>query len=509
MINKSDNFQKTTLVFVVAYHAENHIESLFERIPEYLFNNTKIHFLVIDDASSDKTVELAANWTKRHGIHNVSILQNPVNQGYGGNQKLGYRYAIDNGFDLVVLLHGDGQYTPELLPEFLKIREETGADVILGSRMVNIKDARLGGMPFYKLIGNRILTGFQNLLTGMKLAEYHTGYRAYSTRFLQSIPFEINTNDFHFDTEIILQAHYINAEIVEFPIPTHYGDEKCHVNGLRYALKIILSTTKYVLHRIGMMCSLKYRNIKQVVYSDKKDHLYSSHTKALQIVKDKKPKTILDVGCGPGFIARHCESLGAKVTGLDYREPLQNMMSEFIKTDLEHGEFPADAFKYDLVLLLDVLEHLSFPEQLLLDLRNNSQSLKNVEAPLTVISTPNIAFIGIRINLLFGRFNYAERGILDITHKRLFTRSSLKRSLIDSGYIIEKIMPIGAPFQAVISGWLGKSLSTISNLLANLWPTMFAFQFMVLCRPRPGIKQILEQTKSSFGTDQTTPKSRL
>src|SRR5437868_10477801 len=273
------------LVFIVAYEAEKHVRSVFERIPRELYNNDRVHFLLIDDASSDASVRVARQWVEDNQIENVTLLRNPVNQGYGGNQKLGYRIGIDAGFDFIILLHGDGQYAPEMLGKFIQTWEETGADVVLGSRMTDIKSARAGGMPWYKVAANKFLTTVQNKLTGQGLSEYHTGYRGYSTRFLKQVPFEIDTNDFHFDTEILLQAFHVGAKIEQFPIPTHYGDEICRVNGPRYGASVVLSTLKYKMHRWGMMCDLKYRNLSPARYQDKTQMIYTSHAMALDVVR--------------------------------------------------------------------------------------------------------------------------------------------------------------------------------------------------------------------------------
>jgi glycosyltransferase involved in cell wall biosynthesis len=491
------------LVFIVAYHAERHIHRVLDRIPGQLWDDPAVHVLLIDDASKDTTIQKAAEWARDRGVSNITLLRNPVNQGYGGNQKLGYRIAVEAGFDFVILLHGDGQYAPELLPNFIDLWRRRGADVVLGSRMQDVKDARAGGMPWYKVFGNRFLTTFQNRLTGRKLSEYHTGYRGYSTAFLKSVPFETNTNDFHFDTEILLQAFHVGAKVAEFPIPTHYGDEVCHVDGVKYAKDVIRSTLQFKLHQLGMLCTLKYRNLAPQRYRDKTGALYSSHTMALQIVKAKKPETLLDIGCGPGHVARECQKAGARVTGLDFHPPEDGTMTEFHRLNLDQHRLPVDAFDYDMVLLLDVIEHLADPEQFLLDLRNQSIATEAVRRPPTVvISTPNIAFAAIRLNLLLGRFSYAERGILDITHKRLFTRASLKRMLRDCGYVVEKIQGVAVPFEVVVGGSLGRLLGHIAAALVAVWPTMFAFQFLVTCRPLPGIKQILQQSERHAGRDE-------
>lgn len=484
------------LIFVVAYRAERHVVATFQRIPRELFNDEAVHILCIDDASSDETSSVLSDWVRANDIHNVTVLRNPVNQGYGGNQKLGYRLALEWGFDFVILLHGDGQYAPELLPKFIEVWRETDSDVVLGSRMQSLRQARAGGMPIYKLIGNRILTVAQNRLAGLRLSEWHTGYRGYSTRFLRKVPFEINTNDFHFDTEILLQATYVDAKITEFPIPTHYGDEVCHVPGVRYARHVIAESFRFKLHRMGMLCSLKYRDLAPINYASKTQMRYTSHSMALREVAKAKPQTVLDIGCGPGFVAQECQKLGAKVTGLDIHEPLPGMMSEFHRFDLQQQHLPVDAFAYDVVLLLDIIEHLENPEQFLLNLRNQSQKLTGeAQSPLLILSTPNIAFAAVRLNLLLGRFNYGQRGILDITHKRLFTRHALIQSLRDCGYEIQKVRGVPVPVEAVMPTRLGRLMAAGAALLAWIWPTMFAFQWLVTCRPRPGVNHLLAVTE--------------
>jgi glycosyltransferase involved in cell wall biosynthesis len=479
------------LVFVVAYRAERHIESVFERVPKELLNNDRVHFLVIDDAGGDATAEVLQRWVDARGIRNVSVSRNPVNQGYGGNQKLGYRRALEAGFDLTILLHGDGQYAPELLPAFIEVWDRTGADVILGSRMGSLRSARAGGMPLYKIVGNRILTIIQNYLTGLDLCEYHTGFRAYSSDFLRKVPFEINTNDFHFDTEILLQAVNVGAKIEEFDIPTHYGDEECHVQGVQYGTNVLRETLRYRLHRMGMLCSLKFRDLQRRPQNYPENGPYSAHVMALDIVREAAPRRLLDVGCGDGEVGRRCRELGIEVTAVDRFAPQPGAVDHFERVDLAEP-LPLDAFEYDVVLLLDVLEELQDPERLLLEMRNRSHALRpGSEAPLVLVATPNVAFITNRLALLSGRFNYTDRGILDIEHKRLFNRVALRRMLRDCGYEIERILPVPVPWNAVIGGRLGRWLERGSGLLARLWPSAFAFQFLATCRPLPGVEQVL------------------
>ncbi|MDQ2824657.1 MAG: glycosyltransferase family 2 protein, partial [Verrucomicrobiota bacterium] len=234
---------KRLLIFVVAYNAATTIQKVLSRIPASL-RSQDIEVLIIDDSSKDDTFAAGLRYQQRHSALKITVLRTPENQGYGGNQKLGYRYAIDNGFDIVVLIHGDGQYAPEKLPALLRPLIRDQAEAVLGSRMIDKGAARRGGMPFYKWIGNQILTAFQNRMLGTSLSEFHSGYRLYATNALAQIPFEKNTNDFHFDSEIIIQFVLKKLRMIELPIPTFYGDEICYVNGLKYAWNIFKATIR-------------------------------------------------------------------------------------------------------------------------------------------------------------------------------------------------------------------------------------------------------------------------
>src|SRR2546428_4559965 len=189
------------LIFIVAYNAETTIEKVLSRIPISLPSND-VEVLIIDDSSKDNTFAEGLRYQQSNSELKITVLRTMENQGYGGNQKLGYRYAIDHGFDIVALIHGDGQYAPEKLPVLLRPLVRGEADAVFGSRMIDNGAARAGGMPAYKWIGNKILTAFQNRMLRTNFSEFHSGYRLYSTAALNRIPFEKNTNDFHFDTEI-------------------------------------------------------------------------------------------------------------------------------------------------------------------------------------------------------------------------------------------------------------------------------------------------------------------
>jgi len=235
-------------IFIIAYNAVDHLIKTISRIPKDTYQQVEEIF-VIDDASPDNTYYAALGYKHEHKMDKLTVMRNSKNQGYGGNQKVGYKYALERGLDIVALVHGDGQYAPERLPDLLDPLVTGRADMVFGSRMSHNGEALKGGMPYYKYFGNKILSSIQNKLTGLNLSEYHSGYRLYSMEALRKIPFHEFTNTWHFDTQIILAMAERNLRIVEKPIPTYYGDEICHVNGIPYAVNCINSSYKYYLHR--------------------------------------------------------------------------------------------------------------------------------------------------------------------------------------------------------------------------------------------------------------------
>ena len=248
---------KKTLIYIVAYNASSHIESVLDDIAYDELG--KYEVLVSDDKSTDDTSDVVKNYQQNNPQRIINLVTQKKNLGYGGNQKFGYRYAIDNGFEAVVLIHGDGQYCPKLIPQMIKPILEEGICVMLGSRMIKKKSALKGGMPFYKFVGNIILTKVQNLILGAKLSEYHTGLRAYKVDALGKIPFEKNNDGFSFDTDILIQFIDRKSSISEIHIPTHYGDEICRVNGIKYAYEIVIATLLSRLQRLGICNIEKFR----------------------------------------------------------------------------------------------------------------------------------------------------------------------------------------------------------------------------------------------------------
>jgi glycosyltransferase involved in cell wall biosynthesis len=483
------------LIFIVSYNAERTIGDVLDRIPSKLLNNEQFEFevLIIDDCSNDATFEKSFQHSQVSTQFPIRVLKNPKNLGYGGNQKLGYQYAVEKGFDVVALIHGDGQYAPEELPNLLQPLAKGDADAVFGSRMITQGAARKGGMPLYKYYGNKILSFFQNRIVGTTLSEYHSGYRLYSCAALAQIPFEQNSNGFDFDTEIIIQFHRADLKIVELSIPTFYGDEICYVQGIPYAWKVLVTSLKSRLQDFGLMYDPKFDVSAAASPYQPKFSFASSHSFALEAVSPGEQLLIL--GCGPVDIIKPFVEKGCVVTVVDQKISDEHRALAVAAFEADLNDCDLQQFfhnQIDAVLLLDVIEHLHDPEVFLERIR----TCMDPQASRIIISTPNIAFILMRFSLLLGQFNYGLRGILDRTHTRLFTFSSLRRTLLQRGYSITWAQGVPAPFPLAlgIKSMLAKILLNFNSLALLLSTNMFSYQAFVVASPNPSISNLLSQS---------------
>jgi len=242
-------------VVLPAYNAELTLEKTYQEIPFDIVDE----LVLVDDASKDHTSELA----KRIGIQHV--IRHEANKGYGGNQKTCYKKALELGADIVVMLHPDYQYTPKLITAMVSIIGQDLYPVVFGSRILG-KGALKGGMPMYKYLANRFLTFFQNVLMDQKLSEYHTGYRAFSGKVLQSLNLSENSDDFIFDNQMIAQIFYNGFEIGEVTCPTKYFEEASSINFSRsvtYGLGVLKVSLLYFFAKQGIFKDRIFNPIKE------------------------------------------------------------------------------------------------------------------------------------------------------------------------------------------------------------------------------------------------------
>jgi glycosyltransferase involved in cell wall biosynthesis len=235
---------KRITVVLPAYNAARTLRRTVEQISREIADD----IILTDDASQDNTYELA----KELGLH---VIRHDQNRGYGGNQKTCYAAALARGGDIVVMLHPDYQYSPRLLAAMASMIASEEYDVVLGSRILG-KGARSGGMPLYKYVSNRFLTLVQNLLVDQKLSEYHTGYRAWSRSVLERLPLLLDSDDFVFDNEMLVQAIHFGFRIGEISCPTRYFEEASSINFRRsvtYGLGVLDTSLRYRLHHLGLL----------------------------------------------------------------------------------------------------------------------------------------------------------------------------------------------------------------------------------------------------------------
>lgn len=463
-------------VLVVAYNAASTLEQTLSRLPDS-FVQTVDHVLVCDDASADETYEIGVRF-RDSAPYPVTVIKHERNLGYGGNQKAGYRWAIEHGLDVVVLLHGDGQYAPECIEDLVAPLLTGHADATFGSRMLVKGGARAGGMPAYKFVGNKILTTFQNKLTGQNLSEWHSGYRAYRTDALADLDLASCSDGFDFDTEIILGLIRADKQIIEVPIPTYYGDEICYVNGLHYARDV----TKDVVRHWAAT-----RGFGGGVNSTETDHYAlkatGSHGVLLKWLRVQASTTVLDVGCFDGRFAMLTRQLGHHVTGLDRFkfDGVAERVDAFIEADLNNPLPDSIQPGYGVVVAGDILEHVVEPKQLLDDLVS-----KLAPGGTILVSVPNFGHWYPRGRTALGKFDYDQRGPLDRGHVRFFTRTTIERLFAESGLRVLERHTVGTPFEAVLDGRETVTARThavrgvvgLDKAMVRAWPRMFGYQFL-------------------------------
>ncbi|HMH22931.1 MAG TPA: glycosyltransferase family 2 protein [Puia sp.] len=241
---------KRLVIVLPAYNAELTLKKTYGEIPFDIVDEV----VLVDDNSSDRTVALA------HELGISHIIKHDVNRGYGGNQKSCYSKALDLGADIVIMLHPDYQYTPRLIHSMAYLIANNVYQVVLGSRTLG-KGALHGGMPLYKYVANRLLTFFENVMLRQKLAEYHTGYRAFSREVLERINFGINSEDFIFDNQMLSQILYLDYEIAEITCPTRYFEEASSINfsrSVKYGLGVLKVSIVHRLCKWGIMKDKMY-----------------------------------------------------------------------------------------------------------------------------------------------------------------------------------------------------------------------------------------------------------
>ena len=484
-------------ILVVAYNAAGTLAKVLDRLPES-FRSRVDEIFVCDDYSQDATYLVGLGYQQISDLP-LTVIRHPRNLGYGGNQKAGYRMAIERAVDVIVLLHGDGQYAPECIESLVEPLVRGECDAVFGSRMMVPGDARKGGMPLYKYTGNKILTRFQNSVLGTQFSEFHSGYRAYSVAALEAIDFQRNSDGFNFDTQIILQLLDAGKRIVEVPIPTYYGDEICYVNGLRYAKDVARDV---VTHRLGKMGLGSSASDEPMEY-ELKESDNSSHQALIASLAKFPPSRVLDLGCSGGRLGECIRQLGHHVTGVDVEAlpGVKERLDNFIQADLEAGIPPEAGSGYDVLVAADVVEHVRNPERLLADAHDVLKP-----GGVLLVSVPNFGHWYARTRTALGLFDYDRRGILDRGHVRFFTRRSFKRLARETGWAISRVDSTGLPLDVLGSGSKGlmaRLARLVDHVTVTVRPTLFAYQFVF--QLHPDSVRIPEFAENEVAGDPTVP----
>jgi 2-polyprenyl-3-methyl-5-hydroxy-6-metoxy-1,4-benzoquinol methylase len=487
------------LVLIVACNAQKTINTVVRRIPPQLSADYEAQVLIIDDASPDSTFAESYSVSKAPDLpFPVRILFHPVKQGYGGNQKLGYQYAIENDFDFVALLNGDGEYPPESLPYMLLPLRRGEADAVFGSPVPPRQEPRGHGRRFRKSVASYLFTKVGNHLLHARLKDFHCGYRVYSVAALGDVPFDRNSNDFHFDIEIVIQLLIAGKSIAELPVPTYRGDYLHRAAPARYSAGFLVVAARARLQELSLFYDRRFDCAPAETYSPYTPKLdyESPHSSAFDRVQPRA--RVLDLGCAGGYLGSGLrQRKQCYVTGLDIRPVKPAMLDEFDLCDLNKGVPNIDANQYDIVLLLDVIEHLHRPEVFLEDLRRKMALNPSLEL---MISTGNIACFVTRAMLALGQFNYGTRGILDITHTRLFTFSSFRRALVQSGFDILETKGIPAPYPLAIGDNIfSRALLAINRLLIHFSRGLFSYQIFMRVKARPSLGTLLATAERESG----------
>lgn len=407
----------------------------------------------------------------------LRLQRSPRDYGYGGLRKAAFEYALHHGFDHALVMRGDGVHPPEALPELLAAAVSGPERLVLGSRLVQRGETYRAGMALHRVVAHALATGVQNRILGLRLHDYHTSFRAYPVRALESIPFQLNAADRSFDAEILLQFRALGVPVHEVSVLPAWREDPAGRDELGYVLRACRAAIGYRLHQLHATRSGRFLLDRGVRYTLK----HSPSGSHMQIVGAIRPGSrVLDLGCSQGLLARPLREKQVRVTGVDAGPPegVAAELHAYHQRDLEQPlELPGGR-AFDYVVVADVIEHLRNRQQLLRGARRHLE-----EDGRLIVSTPNVALWFYRLSLLVGRFEYGPRGILDRTHVHLYTRATIRREVERAGFHVVRERATALPFELIFES-TGRSrvLRAIERAywgLARLWPALFAYQIVL------------------------------
>jgi SAM-dependent methyltransferase len=449
-------------VLVVAHNAAGTLAGTLDRIPSG-FRDRIDELILLDDASSDDTFPIAADWARRHHFVPAIVLRHTKQLGYGGNRKAACRLAVEHGLDVVVLLPGDGSAPPESMPILIRPLLDAKADAVFGVP----SGTEVGDEAWFAKLVDRVPAGFGKRTLGTPLTGLRSVYRAYSTAALREIPFEANSDGPDFDTQLFVQLAHEGKRVVGVTVN---GDAPKRAGGLRHAAAVLRDLYEYRRVTCGFGTSDWVPAVKDV--APENGGAAQSHDALLAALAELPASRVLDLGCGSGQFADRVRALGHRVVGVDRAESdgVRDRMNLFVRADLGAG-IPQQAHVaagYDVVVAADVLQHLVRPDQLLREIHNVLRPGGQV-----LVCVPNGVHWYARLRFASGRFDYDRRGLLDVDHLRFFTRRSLRRMAARAGYDVLDEQVSTLP-------WRGR------RALARVAPNLFAYQLVIRLTPHHG-----------------------
>jgi 2-polyprenyl-3-methyl-5-hydroxy-6-metoxy-1,4-benzoquinol methylase len=460
------------VLFLFECRSSDELIRTLERIPRAVDDWLEEVVVMQDNPSSD----LSGAPRSASGRQFVVRLHlNPRPLGYGGGRKAAFEYALRRGFDYSAIMRR-GVHPPEGLEVLLRAAVREHHSVVVASRQPHDRSVWSQGARACDL-PRAAATRMRNRILNLRVRDYDSSFRVIATRVLERIAFQLNSDDFSFDTQLLIQYRALGLDLHEVPVSPTWREFSGPTDTLRSLLRSCAAAVAYRLHQLHVFRSGRYFVDEGIRYQLKRSDT-GSH---MQIVNAIRPGSrVLDLGCSQGLLAQPLCERDVRVTGVDVRSPdrVIEELEEYFQRDVEQPlELPTGRI-FDYVVVADVIEHVRNRVQLL---RNARRYLK--EDGRLLISTPNIALWFYRLSLLAGRFEYGPLGVLDETHVHLFTGATFRREVEQAGFHIVDRRVTTLPFEIVFES-TGRSrlMRTVSrgyHLLARLWPSMFAYQFIL------------------------------
>lgn len=477
------------LLGVYLHNNEAIAKQLIERLNKAFSKLPSLDFCLIDDGSSDCTTQYIEEYLPKKAGSRYRFIHNTNFYGYGGTQKLLFRFGISARYDACTMIPGNLiEEQLQSLLHLLKTYEKYPTDILVG-----VSDLRAYRSPLMALISR-----MQSTLAGQRILGWRSPFKVFKTKTIARTAYELNTNNAYFDTELILQILDLRGSIKEIADSQYRNQSNSAFTVFRDSLRALKATLKYRLQQFNLFYDFRYSPEqvhsfdgssfdKQELYTEKlnSNSPHSLVSKDAQLVAERS--AVLDIGCATGYVANQLIlHKRCRVTGIDMipESALITSSLTYRRINLEQEQAALNEIlekqQFDVVLLLDIVEHLSMPELFLLNLNRHISH----HPPKFIVSTGNVAFIAIRLMLLLGFFNYGKRGILDITHKRLFSLRTFRNIMEQTGFIViaQHFFPL--PFQALgFPKRLAQFLERINMALIRASPSLFAYQILLVANP--------------------------